>query len=126
MQGSEIKIISQRADEIKETLKGTETFKRLSDSDSVIAIFNERAMTKQVPEAEFEKYLKYISEKAKSNPGPDVEDIEQNGSEFMKSLRTRRFMECISVKDGNDIHLLCDDKRSLIRFLNKNRLVLAM
>lgn len=33
-------------------------------------------------------------------------------------------MECICVKDGEKLHLLCDDSRSLMRTLYNEKLVL--
>lgn len=39
-------------------------------------------------------------------------------------MRERRLMECICVKDKDDIHLLCEDKRSLMQTLYNLNIVI--
>ena len=39
-------------------------------------------------------------------------------------LQARRLMECICVKEGDDLHLLCDDKRSMMQTMYKLKLAI--
>lgn len=41
-----------------------------------------------------------------------------------KILKAQRLMEGVCVKEDEQLHLLCDDQRSLMRSLYKTRLVI--
>ena len=118
---SEVKIISADIDEIKRELQSSDTYDRLESWVDVINIFNIRQMSKQVPIEEFEneldKKIHYANHHQDNDDAITREDV--------KMLRARRLMECICVKDDNDLHLLCDDKKSMMRMLyNLNMAVL--
>lgn len=118
--GSEVKIIASSIEEIKEKLISSNTYKRLEAYQSKVALLKTRGMSKQIPEEKFEEELKKLIEKG--NQDPDNEDA--TTEEDLPALRARRFMECISIKDGKEIHLLCDDSRSLMRSIYGMQLVI--
>lgn len=117
---SEVKIISNDVDEIRETLIGSDTYKRLLNYSTKIALLENRTMSKQIPLNEYEEYLKSLVESGNQNP----QDEDATTREDLPLLRARRFMECICIKDGNKLRLLCDDTRSLMRRLYNTQLVL--
>lgn len=118
--GSEVKIVSSDITEIRNQLLDSDTYKRLSHYNNKIALFNERKMSKQVREEKYEEILKELIEKGNENP--EAEDsVTKDDLPF---LRARRYMECITVKEDNNLRLLCDDNRSLMRTLHDVRLIL--
>ncbi len=118
--GSEVKIVSNDIQEIKDKLFDSDTYKRLSHYDSKIALFNERKMSKQIREEQYEEILNELIKEGNENP--EAEDSVTQDD--LDKLRARRYMECITVKDGKKLRLLCDDHRSLMRTLYNIRLVL--
>lgn len=118
--GSEVKIVSNDIQEIKDKLFDSDTYKRLSHYDSKITLFNERKMSKQISEEQYEEILKELIKEGNENP--EAEDSVTQDD--LDKLRARRYMECITVKDGKKLRLLCDDHRSLMRTLYNIRLVL--
>ena len=71
-------------------------------------------MTKQAPKAEF---LRAIYKK--------IDDPDQGLSkDDIPLLELHRLMEGICIKEENDLHLLCDDSRSLMQMLYKTHLVI--
>lgn len=118
--GSEVKIVSNDLGEIRDRLFDSDTYKRLSHYSTKIALFSERKMSKQIKEEKYEEILRELIEKGNENP--EAEDsVTQDDLSF---LRARRYMECITVKEGRKLQLLCDDHRSLMRTLYDVRLVL--
>lgn len=117
---SEVKIIAKDVEEIRKELMESSTYKRLENYQSKIAIFNTRNMSKQVTEKQFEEELKKLIEKGNENP----EDEDSITAEDLPAMRARRYMECICVKDGDKLRLLCDDPRSLMRSIYNMKLVL--
>lgn len=117
---SEVKIVSSDITEIKKQLVDSDTYKRLENYNTQIALFNVRKMSKQIQENEYENILKGLIQKGNENP--EAED--SVSQEDLSFLRARRYMECITVKDGRDLRLLCDDHRSLMRTLYNVQLVL--
>lgn len=104
---SEVRFISNNADEAKKWLKEADIFKDDSLLDHRITIMSKRCMTAQTPIEKFREELK--------NRDRDGEDakVADGGT---PSPYLSRLMECISIKTtDDDIHLLCDDERSLMR-----------
>ena len=98
---------SNNADEAKKWLKEADIFKDDSLLDHRITIMSKRCMTAQTPIEKFREELK--------NRDRDGEDakVADGGT---PSPYLSRLMECISIKTtDDDIHLLCDDERSLMR-----------
>lgn len=116
---SEVKIISNNINEIKRLFLETDTYKRLDNYRSKIALLEKRCMSKQIPNIEFEDVLKKIIDEGNQHP----DDKNMVSSDDLPNLRARRYMECICVKEGNnELKLLCDDKRSLMRQLYNEQL----
>ena len=113
VKNSEVKIVSNNIDEIKKELVESDTYKRLENYQSKIALFSKRAMSKQVPKKDFDKILDGLIQDGNGNP----DDLDKTSKEDLPKLYVRRLMECICVKEGNEIHLLCEDKRSLMQSL---------
>lgn len=118
--GSEVKILSRDDGEIYERLSGSPAYKELSENRGKfyyrkdpslqyhrIALRNKKKLSKQMPEEKFREKLAIVE--------ADVPDWMPDGP----SLTDRRRMECVTVwdEDAHDLHLLCDDERSLMRFL---------
>ena len=118
--GSEVKIVSSNTKEIKKQLSDSDTYKRLDNYNTKVALFNERKMSKQIQEDKYEEILKELIERGNKNP--EVED--SVAKDDLPFLRARRYMECITVKEDGELRLLCDDHRSLMRTLYDVRLVL--
>lgn len=117
---SEVKIVSRDVQEIKKRLLDSDTYQRLSNYSTKIALFSERKMSKQITEEKYEKILNELIRKGNDNP--EAEDsVTQEDLIF---LRARRYMECITIKDDGKLRLLCDDDRSLMRTLHDVNLVL--
>lgn len=117
---SEVKIISGEISEIREIIVDSNTYKRLENYDNKVALFHERRMSKQIREEEYDEILSKLIEKGNENPEANDSII----TEDIPDLKARRYMECISIKDNDKIHLLCDDERSLMRSLYKIRLII--
>lgn len=117
---SEVKVVSNSIDEIKTLITNSSTYDSLSNQDSQIALFCIRSMSKQTTKSEFEKTLETMKKYAQEHP----DDTNAISEDDFPILRAKRFMECICVKDGDEIHLLCDDTRSLMRNLYNEKLAI--
>ena len=116
---SEVKIVSNKLQDIKDRLTSSNTYQRLDNYNSTITIFNKKSMSKQIPEEQYETIIKNRIRQYNDKP-----DESQSLEDIIPDLKARRYMECICVKDGRDIHLLCDDYRSLMQQLYNTNLVL--
>lgn len=117
---SEVKVVSNDIDEIKRELQNSNTYKKLENYGSKVALFNVRPMSKQMKQKDFDEQLQKLVDAGNAHP----EDADVTTEDDLPALRARRFMECICVKDGEKLHLLCDDSRSLMRTLYNEKLVL--
>ena len=117
---SEVKIVSNDMSEIKERLLSSDIYKRLSYYSTQIALFSERRMSKQIREEKYDEILNELTKKGNENPEAEDSITEED----LSFLRARRYMECITIKEGKKLQLLCDDNRSLMRTLYGVRLVL--
>ena len=113
---SEIRFITNNADEAKTLLRESDI---ISDKDlhsHRITIMSKKRMTNQTPIADFRELL--ATKAIDHNDNQSVEAI------YSPSPEASRFMECLSVKEGDEIHLLCDDERSLMRTMYASTLVI--
>ena len=112
-----------RDNELRFIVNNKKDAKRLFDKSGIIAdesllskrivIMDSRGMTNQVPIDIFRNALS-------NNNGNDT-----SIGDGVPDSELSRLMECISVKDGDaDIHLLCDDPRSLMRIMYNSTLVM--
>ncbi len=114
---SELKLISADLCEVKKQLQENQFYKQLNNENNMLGIFNKKGLTKQISQTEFEKIIK----DRMNDVGNEGEAITE---EDAKMLALQRYMECICVKEEDDsIHLLCDDRRSLMQKLYNVNLV---
>lgn len=119
-QNSEVKIVSSDIDEIKKEVLKSDTYKRLGNYKNAITLFSNRRMSKQIKEENYEEALSKLVDVSNENP----EASDGIAKEDLKFLQARRYMECITVLDGEELRLLCDDYRSLMRNLYNVQIVL--
>ena len=115
-EGTEVRMVATSKAEVLDAIKESEIYRNLENWNDKIAIFSERAMTKEAPEKEFEDAVYKQIAADKGEEGISKED--------MPILKAQRLMEGVCVKEDEQLHLLCDDKRSLMRTLYKTRLVI--
>ena len=116
-EASEVKFIATSKEMLKNEIIETEEYKNMDIQKDRISIFSERRMSKQIPYDTFKKIVERTIEKEKKeNSGEST--TEEKKDEYETDL----FMECITVKDVTGVHLLCDDKRSLMQSLYSNTL----
>ena len=116
---SEVRLIDSDADVIREKLQSSLTYERLDSWKDRIAIFSSRAMSKHAPKEQFDVAVKEairLSDEEGGEGSIDTKDI--------SDMYTRRLMEGICVKDDGELHLLCDDSRSLMRVLYNQQLAI--
>lgn len=115
---SEIKVISRTIDEIKTVLTSSDSYKHLSVFNKHITLLNTKQLTKHVPYNIFEERMLEIQKiYIESNTESEIDETE---------LKIHRLMDGICVYDPEqkeEIHLLCDDNRSLMRYLYGTQLV---
>lgn len=117
---SEVKIISSNFDDIRAELQKSDFYKRLTNWNDRIGVLSIRPMSKQMTQKDFDELIEEkISE---GNQKPDEEDSISRDDYDM--LQNRRLMEGICIKDGDDLHLLCDDSRSLMHTIYNLNLVI--
>lgn len=115
---SETRIISNDASEIREILQQTEIIRNPELQNSRILTLSSRGMSNQVPHQEF---IDAIQKENSEEYGKDLEAMK----EIISESELSRLMECICVRDDDgSLHLLCDDKRSLMRTLYNTNLVI--
>lgn len=125
---SEVRIVSKDSEEIKCILKQSESYKKINELNDSILIFLNRPMSKQVPE---EIFLKTLDENIKKNNEDKIpndiyeecDSYDQEDEEYRIDILSKRLMEGICVKDNESLHLLCDDKRSLMQELYNTNIV---
>ena len=76
-------------------------------------------MSKQAPR---EKFLEAVAKKIAAPENGDEGDC--ISEDDVPMLELRRLMEGICVKEGQDLHLLCDDPQSLMQMLYRTHLVI--
>lgn len=120
--GSEVRIISKSSDEIVEHLKQSVFYQNNTEKPKSITIMNTRAISSHIPESNFLEKVKVPQEQT------DDEQLE-NDTEFDDYKNEKlalRLMEGICIHDElatKQVHLLCDDHRSLMQQLSGTTLV---
>lgn len=112
---SEVRFIANTNEDAQKWLSEAAIVKSDDSLDHRITILSQRQMSKQVP---YDEFCKALAEKRSHEEDDDPED----GN--VPSPILSRLMECISIKEADDIHLLCDDQRSLMRTMCKSTLVI--
>lgn len=111
---SEFKIISSNPEVIKTKLKETDAYKHLTVSNTQITLISTQQLSKHIPLKLFEQKL---IEKEKESP---------ESKEAEEDSKLHRLMDgiCVYDKEKNDVHLLCDDERSLMQSLHSKTMVI--
>ncbi len=109
--GSEVKIVSSDMDKIRDALQTSDAYARLSNWKDRIGILSVRRMSKQIPQKDFDELIEEKISEGNKNP----EESDSISRDDYDMLQNRRLMECICVKDGDKLQLLCDDERSLMK-----------
>lgn len=116
-EGSEVKIICNSNEEIKKRMMESVVYSELESMNDRIAVFSIRRMSKQIHYDDFQKRIdEQIEEEKKENAGESITEDQRD------EYKSRLFMECISVRDGDIVKLLCDDERSLMQSIYANTL----
>jgi hypothetical protein len=117
---SEVKIVSTNMEDIRKELQKSNYYKRLDGWEDRIGILSTRSISKQIRQRDFDKMLQDKIEEDSQRPNdPDIVTEEDS-----LMLRARRLMECICVKDDDELHLLCDDKRSMMQTMYNLKLAI--
>lgn len=118
IENSEYKIISNNKTLTKNSLLETEIVQNIHNWDDKIAVLSRREITKHRPYAKFIELIKL----------PDSLDGKIDDDEIEKhqtAMNTLRLMDGICVADEETpLHLLCDDRRSLMQHLCDSELVI--
>lgn len=116
--GSEVRLIDRDDNTIRMTLQNSFTYQQLNTWKDRIAILSSRTMSKHSPEKEFETAI----QEEVNSPDSKAEETSIDRADIPE-MRTRRLMDGICVRDEDELHLLCDDSRSLMRTLYNQQLV---
>jgi len=115
----EVKISSNDKTEIIEKLQGSSIYTSVkNNSKDSILLLSCRPLNKNIP---YKDYTDAYNQK------PKITNTELGQSEEKEQKRTHddnRLMEGICVKEKDEMHLLCDDERSLMRQLSGTNLVI--
>ena len=112
----EIRITSNVQQDIIDRLMQSEIYTKPERRAEWITTLSERTMTNQMKLQDFEDAVN-------AELDENHADEEERKAEMLR-LKTSRLMECICVRDyDGDLHLLCDDERSLMQTLHNQTLV---
>ena len=117
---SEVKIVSTDMEVVRNELKASNYYDRLDAWQDRIGILNVRSISKQIRQTDFDRMLQPKIQEDNKRPN-DPDSVTEEDSMM---LQARRLMECICVKEGDNIHLLCDDKRSMMQTMYNLKLAI--
>lgn len=116
VENSEVRFIESETMKARSILKESDVYTKDELLDKRITILNNRCMTKQVPIDIFNSELSKINES---------EDDRTLSDDDIANAKLSRLMECISIKEKDgSMHLLCDDRRSLMQTMYNSTLVM--
>ena len=119
-ENSEVKIVSTDMEIVKQELQNSNYYTRLEGWEDRIGILNIKPISKQMRQEDFDKILQTRIEEDNKRPN----DLDIVSEEDYSMLQARRLMECICVKEEDGLHLLCDDKRSMMQTMYKLKLAI--
>lgn len=113
---SEIRFISNSTEDAKRILKDAINVETDDMLDHRITLMSVRTMSKQAP---IDMFCRELDQKKSKDGSSEITDDD------LPTQKLSRLMECISVKETDgSIHLLCDDKRSLMQTMYNSTLVI--
>lgn len=110
-ENSEVKVLDSKLENIRGELISSNYYERLEHWTDRIGLLKMRRISKQIQQEEFDELIR--EKVSEGNKRPNDEDIVTE--EDSQMWQARRLMECICIKENDGVHLLCDDKRSLMR-----------
>lgn len=115
VKNSEVRIISKNGETIQKMLLQSDIYQNHVKSDDKIILCSKRPITKHVSYDEFEKSIKDVPE-----------ELEEDKDQYIKNKILSRYMEgiCVCNSSNGEIHLLCDDDKSLMKQLYGTYLVI--
>lgn len=119
IENSELRLVSSSQQQIFDSIQASPVYSSFENWDDKVVLFSERSMSKQAPR---EKFLETVKKKIAATENGDAGDC--ISEDDIPMLELRRLMEGICVKDSTDLHLLCDDPRSLMQMLYGTHLVI--
>lgn len=114
--GSEIRMISKDAEEIKDQLYDSAIYREHIDSNKKIILCSQKPITKNI------SYQHFVN----SIEANIAEELQEDKEQYVKDKVLSRYMEgmCVCNSRNEEIHLLCDDERSLMKQLCGSHLVI--
>lgn len=111
VKNSEYKIISSDPELIKAKLKETNAYKHLTVNKQQITLLSTKTISNHIP-------LELFEQKLLEKENPETAEAEEGN-------KLHRLMDgiCVYDKEKNDVHLLCDDERSLMQSLHGKTMV---
>lgn len=116
---SELRLVANSQQDIFNSIQNSPIYQGFENWTDKVVLFSERSMSKQAPR---EKFLEAVAKKIDAPENGDEGDC--ISEDDVPMLELRRLMEGICVKEGHDLHLLCDDPRSLMQMLYRTHLVI--
>ena len=116
---SELRLVANSQQDIFNSIQDSPMYQGFEDWTDKVVLFSERSMSKQAPKEEF---LEAVAKKIDAPENGDEDD--RISEDDIPMLELRRLMEGICIKEDNNLHLLCDDPRSLIQMLYGTHLVI--
>lgn len=115
IRNSEVRIVSKSAESIKDRLLQSDIYQTYVKSHDKIVLCSKRPITKHVPYDVFRKTIEDIPK-----------ELEEDKDQYIKNKILSRYMEgiCVCNDSNKEIHLLCDDDKSLMKQLYGTHLVI--
>lgn len=110
LEDSEVKIISDNVEDV------VDVFSKVNIAEDSIPLLEIRSITNHMP-------IEVYKERLKARFGSETEK-EGLDEEYLQNALRSRMQEGIAVIDGDDVHLLVDDQRSLVASLCDTKLYL--
>lgn len=109
VKNSEVRVISKDSETIKKCFTDSELYNEHLKSNKKIVLCNSRPITKNVT---YDDYLQCLYANI-------PEEIEEDREKYIADKLLARYMEgiCVCSPNSEEIHLLCDDDRSLMKQL---------
>lgn len=119
VENSELRLVSASQQQILDSIQTSPMYNGFENWDDKVVLFSERSMSKQAPREKFLEAVKKKIAAVEKGDGGDCISVDD-----IPMLELRRLMEGICVKDNKELHLLCDDPRSLMQMLYGTHLVI--
>ena len=113
VENSELRMVSNSEEDIRTAIQRSRIYQDMNKWNDKFVIFESRPMTKHAP---YDLFMESLRETV-------IKSEELDNNDLQKAMQ-KRLMEGICVADGTDLHLLCDDSRSLMQQLYNTHLII--